>query len=195
MKPAGFRRQWKEIDTLNARGGKLRLLKGAEVDILPDGTLDLPDEVLEELDVVVASIHSKLDLSEREQTRRVVKALGHRCVDVLGHPTGRLIGRRGPAALDLDQVLAAAADHGVMLEVNSQPDRLDLDDLAVRASAKRDLKLVISTDAHSTAELRFMRWGVDQARRGWAELQRIANTLSLEDLLPLLHGGRYRGNG
>jgi DNA polymerase (family 10) len=193
MKPAGFRRQWKEIDRLNARAGTLRILKGAEVDILPDGTLDLPDAILDELDVVVASVHSKLDLPQREQTRRIVRALKHRCVDVLGHPTGRLLGRRGPSAFALEDILKAAADHGVLLEVNAQPDRLDLDDVSVRAVTEHGLRLVISTDAHSTAELRFMRWGVEQARRGWAENGTVANTFSLEKLLPLLHGCRHGG--
>ena len=186
----GFRRQAGRIDRLNARLDGLTLLKGAEVDIRPDGTLDLDNATLAAMDLVVISVHSAFDLSEREQTRRIVRALRHPAVDVLGHPTGRLIGRRGALKLDLDQVYRAAVEHGVLLEVNAQPDRLDLDDLAVRAALERGATLAISTDAHATAELGFMRWGVDQARRGWATRDRVANTRPLDQLLGLLHAGR-----
>jgi DNA polymerase (family 10) len=175
---------------LNARLDGLTVLKGAEVDIRPDGTLDLDDATLAAMDLVVISVHSAFDLPEREQTRRVVRALRHPAVDLLGHPTGRLIGRRGALKLDLDQVYRAAVEHGVLLEVNAQPDRLDLDDLAVRAALERGATLAISTDAHATAELGFMRWGVDQARRGWATRDRVANTRPLAQLLGLLHAGR-----
>jgi DNA polymerase (family 10) len=186
----GFRRQSARIDRLNAQLGGLTLLKGAEVDIHPDGSLDLDDATLDALDIVLVSIHSAFDLSEREQTRRVIRALRHRAVDVLAHPTGRLIGHRGPLRLDLDQVYRAAADHGVLLEVNGQPDRLDLDDLALRAALGCGATLAVSTDAHAVAELGFMRWGVDQARRGWATKDRVANARPLEQLLGLLHAGR-----
>ncbi|HXF96246.1 MAG TPA: DNA polymerase/3'-5' exonuclease PolX [Gemmatimonadales bacterium] len=187
---AGFRRQMRRIERLNARLTKLTVLKGAEVDIRPDGSLDLDDDTLRALDLVVASVHSKLDLPERQQTERVLKALSHGTVDVLAHPTGRLLGRRPPMRLDLDRVFRAAADHGTLLEVNAQPERLDLDDLAVRAAVGMGLKLVISTDAHATVELRFMRWGVDQARRGWARPEDVANTRPLEELLAMLHARR-----
>jgi len=188
---AGFRRQMRRIDRLNASLRKLRVLKGAEADILRDGSLDLDSYTLDALDVVVVSIHSAFNLSERDQTRRVVRALTHRAVDILGHPTGRLLGRRGGIRLDLDQVIRAAQDHGVLLEVNGQPDRLDLDDLASRAAIEAGAMLAISTDAHAVAELGFMRWGVDQARRGWAEKRQIANACPLPQLLKLLHGGRH----
>ena len=186
----GFRRQMRRIDRLNASLRRLTLLKGAEVDIHPDGRLDLDDATLAALDLVCVSIHSAFDLGERDQTRRVLAALRHPSVDVLGHPTGRLIGRRGPIRLDLDQVAAAAADHGVLLEVNGQPDRLDLDDVAARAVTGRGARLVVSTDAHAVAELGFMRWGVDQARRGWARREDVANTRPLTGLLKLLHRSR-----
>lgn len=187
---AGFRRQMRRIDRLNASLRRLTVLKGAEVDIHPDGTLDLDDATLAALDLVCVSIHSAFDLGEREQTRRVVAALRHPSVDVLGHPTGRLIGRRGPIQVDLEQIAAAAADHGVLLEVNGQPDRLDLDDIAARAVVARGARLVVSTDAHAVAELGFMRWGVDQARRGWARRGDVANTRPLAGLLKLLHQSR-----
>lgn len=187
---AGYRRQMRRIDRLNARLRKLTVLRGAEVDIRPDGTLDLDDETLAALDIVVVSLHAGLDLPERQQTERVLRALTHPAVDVLGHPTGRVLGRRAGARLDLERVLRAAAEHGVLVEVNAQPERLDLDDVAVRSAVGLGAKLVISTDAHAVAELRFLRWGVDQARRGWAEKDDVANTRSLKDLLSLLHAGR-----
>jgi DNA polymerase (family 10) len=187
---AGFRRQMKRIDRLNASLRKLTVLKGAEVDIHPDGSLDLDDATLEALDLVVASVHSAFDRSERDQTRRIIQAIRHRSVDVLAHPTGRLIGRRGGMRLDLEQIAHVAAEQGVLLEVNAQPDRLDLDDVAGRGALAAGAMLVISTDAHAVAELGFMRWGVDQARRAWAEKQRVANTRPLGGLLKLLHRGR-----
>lgn len=190
MDSAGFRRQMKRIDRLNTRLKGLTILKGAEVDILPDGSLDLPDRLLRDLDIVVASLHSALDLPREEQTRRVLRALGNRSVDILAHPTARLIGRRRGVALDMSAVIQAAHDGGVMLEVNAQPERLDLDDLGARQAADRKVMLVVSTDAHSAAELRFMRWGVDQARRGWVEQRHVANTRPLADLLSLLHRAR-----
>jgi DNA polymerase (family 10) len=187
---AGFRKQGKRIDRLNAKLRKLRILRGAEVEIHPDGTLDLSDAALEALDVVVVSVHSAFELSPQAQTRRVIQAIRHPCVDVLGHPTGRRIGSRRPMALDLEKITEAAADHGVMLELNAQPERLDLDDVASRAAAARGVPIVISSDAHSVAELRFMRWGVDQARRGWLRKADVANTRPLAELMKLLHAGR-----
>jgi len=180
----------KRIDRVNTQLRRLTVLKGAEVDIHADGTLDLDDDTLAALDVVVVSIHSAFDLSEREQTRRVLRALQHPSVDILGHPTSRLIGRRAPLQLDLDQIFRAAAEHGVLLEVNGQPDRLDLDDLAAHAALACGATLVVSTDAHAVPELGFMRWGVDQARRAWAEKERVANARPLAKLLKLLHAGR-----
>jgi DNA polymerase (family 10) len=187
---AGFRRQMKRIDRLNASLRSLTVLKGAEVDIRADGTLDLDDDTLAALDVVVVSIHSGFDLPEREQTRRVLRALSHPSVDILGHPTGRLIGRRGGIRLTLQQVFKAAAEHGVLLEINAQPDRLDLDDRCARAALECGATLVINTDAHAVAELGFMHWGVDQARRGWVTKERVANARTLGRLRKLLHHER-----
>ena len=187
---AGFRRQMKRIERLNASLRGLTVLKGAEVDILADGSLDLDDATLAALDFVVVSVHSKFDLPEREQTRRVVRALRHPSVDLLGHPTARIIGRRNAIRLDLDEVCRAAADAGVILEVNGQPERLDLDEIACRTVIERGIPIAISTDAHAVAELGFMRWGVDQARRGWASKADVMNTLPLAKLAKLLHGAR-----
>jgi len=186
----GFRRQRAVIERRNARSHGLILLAGAEVDILHDGSLDLDDQTLAGLDLVIVSLHSALTLPRREQTRRVVKALCHSAVDILGHPTARLLGRRDGINVDLDEIFRVAADRGVILEVNAQPDRLDLDDVAVHAALERGVKLAISTDAHSTAELGFMRWGVDQARRGWATADAVVNTRRLKALRPLLHQAR-----
>lgn len=186
----GFRRQMKEIERLNGRLRKLTVLAAAEVDILADGTLDLDDDTMADLDLVVASIHSRFGLPEAQQTERVVRALRHPSVDILGHPAGRIIGRRRPLPLAWDRVFETARDHGVMIEVNAQPDRLDLDDRLVQVAIGQGVRLVVSTDAHSTNELSFMRWGVDQARRGWAEKKDVANTLTLRDFRKLLHGNR-----
>ena len=189
----GFRRQRAAIERRNAKSDGFTLLAGAEVDILSDGSLDLDDETLAGLDLVVVSLHSALTLPRREQTRRVVRALRHPAVDVFGHPTARLLGRRPPVERDLEEIYRVAADRGVILEVNAQPDRLDLDDVAVQGALSHGVRLAISTDAHATAELRFMRWGVDQARRGWATAESVVNTRPLAELLRLLHRSRSPG--
>jgi DNA polymerase (family 10) len=190
MDRAGFKRQMRRIERLNALRSGLTILKGAEVDINADGTLDLDDATMAELDIVIVALHSKLTLSAEQQTRRLVKALAHPSVDILGHPAARLIGSRRGAMFDRDAVFRAAAEHGVMVEVNCQPERLDLDDVGCRAATAHGLTMVISTDAHAAAEMRYMRWGVDQARRGWVERKRVANTRPLEGLVKLLHRER-----
>jgi DNA polymerase (family 10) len=187
---ARFLRQRKRVDRLNARLRKLTVLAGAEVDIRADGSLDLDDETLESLDIVLVSLHSKFDLPKAGQTERILRAIRHPAVDIVAHPTGRLIGQRRGAGFDLERVAGAAADHGVMLEVNAQPTRLDLDDISCRAAIALGVTIAISTDAHSRDELRNMRWGVDQARRGWAAKGDVANTRPLKALLKLLHKGR-----
>ena len=187
---AGFRRQRKKIDRLNAKLRKLTVLAGAEVDIHPDGKLDLKDDTLAALDIVFVALHAKLDLEPAKQTERVLKALSHPNVDIFAHPTGRLINGRRGAQFDFDRMVKATVDHGVMLEVDAQPERLDLDDVSVRAAISAGARIIIDTDAHAPAELRFMRWGVDQARRGWAEKGDVANTRPLSRFVKLLHGAR-----
>lgn len=182
----GFRRQMRRIDRLNARLRKLTVLKGAEVDIHADGSLDLDDDTLQRLDVVLVSLHSSLNLPAERQTARVVRALQHPLVHILAHPTGRLVGGRRGAQFDLDEVCRIAASEGVLLEINAQPERLDLDDVAARRAQELGATLVISTDAHSIEELPFMRWGVDQARRGWIDRANVANARTLRQLLRLL---------
>jgi DNA polymerase (family 10) len=183
---AAFRKQFREIDRLQASVPDLVILKSAEVDILDDGRLDLDEETLAALDVVVVSVHSKFNLSREAMTRRIVKALAHPRVHILAHPTGRLIGRREPYPVDMEAIVRAARDHGVMLEINAQPDRLDLNDVHVQMAREAGVKLVVSTDAHRVEELDYMRYGIDQARRGWCEAKDVANTYRLAAFRKLL---------
>ena len=175
-------RQMAEIDRLNAKLKGLTILKSAEVDILPDGSLALEDAILNELDLVTASIHAKFDLPAAKQTERLIRAMDHRCVNIIGHPTGRLIGEREPYALDLKRLLAAAKQRGCCLELNAQPMRLDLSDHHVRLAKDMGVKIAISTDAHSPETLDYMRFGIDQARRGWLESEDVLNALPLAAL-------------
>jgi DNA polymerase (family 10) len=183
---AGFHRQAHAIDAIRKRISKPVVLKGAEVDILDDGSLDLDDETLAEFDVVIASVHSRFTMPKAEMTRRIVRALQHPRVHILAHPTGRLIGKREPYPVDMTEIVKAARDHGVMLEINGQPDRLDLDDLHIQMAREAGVKLVIDTDAHRIQELDYMRYGVDQARRGWCEAEDVANSNHLARFRKLL---------
>jgi DNA polymerase (family 10) len=181
-----FLRQFREIDRLRRRFSDITILKGAEVDILDDGSLDLDEPTLSELDLVVVAVHSQFNQSKAAMTRRIVRALRHRHVQILAHPTGRIIGKREPYPLDLSQVIKAAADHGVWLEINAQPDRLDLADTQIRMAHEAGARLVIDTDAHRAEELAFMHYGVDQARRGWCVAGDVVNTRTLTALRSLM---------
>ena len=150
---AGFQKQSRAIDVLRKRLSKLVALKGVEVDILADGSLDLSDKTLAEFDIVVASVHSRFNMSKAAMTHRIVRAIQHPRVHILGHPTGRLIGKREPYPLDMTEVIKAAHNSGVLLEINAQPDRLDLNDLHIHMAQEAGVKLVISTDAHRIQEL------------------------------------------
>jgi len=160
----------------------IAVLIGTECDVLPDGRMDYPDEVLAELDVVVASVHTRLKMSREEMTARLVRAMEHPHVDIIGHPTGRLLGQREPYDVDMERVVEAAARTGTALEINASPDRLDLSDAHARLARERGVTLVISTDAHSRYELRFMEYGIAVARRAWVEPKDVLNTLSLKEL-------------
>ena len=186
LDPADLKRQSREIDRINGRLHGLTILKGIEVDILKDGRLDLPDETLARLDVVVAAVHSYFDLPREEQTDRIIRAMKNRHVSIIAHPTGRLIGEREPYDLDMDRVIAAARDLQCYLEVNSQPERLDLNDVHIHAAKQAGVKLAISTDAHAVDGFDCIRFGVDQARRGWLTADDVINTRSLADLRKLL---------
>jgi DNA polymerase (family 10) len=163
------------------------LLQGAEVEIKADGSLDLPDEVLSELDVVVASIHSGLRQERERITSRLVSAMRNPHVGVIGHPLGRILGQREASAVDMDRVLAVALETGTILEVNAIPDRLDLDDAHIRRAVGMGVRLAVDSDAHNAAGLAAMEYGVATARRGWAEAKDIVNALSWNELLKLIH--------
>ena len=179
-------RQIDKIDRLNEKLDGFTVLKGAEVDILADGSLDLPDRVLSRLDLVVAAVHYKFDLAHKAQTERIISAMDNRHVSVIAHPTGRLIGERDAYDVDMEAVIAAAGKRGCHLELNADPDRLDLNDIQVHAAKAAGVKIAISTDAHSTGGLANMRFGIDQARRGWLEADDVVNTLPLASLKRLL---------
>ena len=172
--------QARALRALNQRLEGIAILAGIECDIRPDGTLDLAEDCLAQLDFVVASVHSAFNQEEAQMTDRVLRAIECRWVDAIGHPTGRLILRRDPYRLNMDRVIAAAAAAGVALEINSQPDRLDLDDGLARAARDRGVKILIDSDAHSPAALGQVRWGVAVARRAWLERADVLNTLPLD---------------
>lgn len=178
--------QIEEIDRLNEKFADFRVLKGIEVDILEDGSLDLPDDILKELHVRVCSVHYNQNLSRKKQTQRVLKAMENPYFNILGHPTGRIIGQREPYDIDLEEIMKQARENGCFLELNAEPDRLDLIDTHCKMAKEMGVKVVISTDAHSPASLEFMRFGIGQARRGWLEADDVVNTRSLGDLMKLL---------
>jgi DNA polymerase (family 10) len=183
---ARLSRQGKEIDKLNAKFKNFTILKGIEVDILKDGTLDLPDSALVKLDVVVASVHSFFDLSVEAQTERVIRAMQNKHVHIIGHPTGRLIGSRAPYAIDMDRITSAARELGCFLEINAQPERLDLNDIHAHMAKTKGVKLAVSTDSHAVSSFDYIRFGIDQARRAWLTASDVINTRSLTDLRKLL---------
>jgi DNA polymerase (family 10) len=183
----------RRVRALNGRFDGLTLLAGIECDILADGRLDLAEDCLAQLDLVVASIHSHFSQDPGQMTDRVLRALESPWVDVLGHPTGRLLLKRDGLQLDVDQVIAAAARQGVALEINCQVDRLDLNDAHARLAHERGARLVISTDAHSVTALGNLRWGVQMARRAWATPEHVLNTRTVDELRPLLRRHRRRG--
>ncbi len=186
LDPERLRRQMEEIDRLNEKLGDFRIFKSIEVDILEDGSLDLPDDVLGELDFTVGAVHSRFNLSRQAQTERILRAMDNRFLNILAHPTGRLIGRREPYEIDMEKVVRGALERGCHLEINAQPDRLDLDDVHCRMAREMGVKLALSTDAHAPAEFDFMRFAVGQARRGWLARDDVLNTRSAADLLKLL---------
>jgi DNA polymerase (family 10) len=186
MGPDRLRKRLEAIDRLNEDLKGLTLLKSVEVDILENGDLDLPDEVLKELDVVTASVHYHLNLPKNKQTNRVVKALGSPYVHILGHPTGRILQQRAAYAIDLEAVMKKARENSVALELNAHPDRLDLNDAHAKMAKDMGVKVAICTDAHKTDDLDLIRFGVGQARRGWLQAGDVINTRSLSDLRKLL---------
>ncbi len=190
-----LRKRRQELESARKEVRGIAILDGAEVDIKRDGSLDYPDEVLAELDFVVASVHSGWKMSEEAMTERLVKAMENPWVDCIGHPTGRLIGQREPYAVDMEKVLKAAARLGVAMEINAYPDRLDLKDTHARRAGELGVKILINTDSHAADQLQYMHFGVSTARRGWLEAGEVLNTLPLADLRRALRRARRRGGG
>jgi DNA polymerase (family 10) len=190
LTPERLRQQRAEIQAVQSRLHSLRLLQGTEVEIKADGTLDFADDVLSQLDFVVASIHSGLRQDRDTITSRVVRAMRHPHVHAIGHPSGRLLTQREESAVDLGEVLRVAAETGTMIEINAAPERLDLDDAHVRRAVELHVGLVINTDAHRPEDFDNLLFGVATARRGWAGPEHVVNTLPLEALL-----ARRKGDG
>jgi DNA polymerase (family 10) len=187
MSPEDVREQRKEINAIAEDFGEnFHLIQGAEVEIKSDGTLDYPDDVLAELDIVIASLHSGLRQPREKITDRLIKAMNNPHVDIIGHPTGRLFPDREPSDLDMDAVFCAAVDTGVVLEINAHPARLDLDDVHARRAIELGIKLSINTDAHSDTDMDLMHFGVSTARRAWVKPEDVINSWSFEKLLKWL---------
>lgn len=182
--------QINEIDGINGELSGFRLLKGAEVDILDDGALDLPDSVLKRLDVVVVAVHSAFTLPARRQTDRILRAMDNRFVHILAHPTGRLLLEREGYALEMPRLMKGARERGCWLEINAQPSRLDLTDLHCRMAKEEGVLLSLGSNSHRVADLLNLRYGVDQARRGWLEPKDVVNTRSLDELVSMLQARR-----
>jgi DNA polymerase (family 10) len=176
----------KKIDAANKKIKGITILKGAEVDISPEGKLDYPDAVLKELDVVIAAVHSRFGMSKEDMTKRVTRALENKYVNILAHPTGRLLGSRDPYEINMEKVLTAAKLTGTFIELNAHPSRLDLYDIYCREAARMGIMIAINTDSHSTTQFDNMKWGIAAARRGWLEAKDVLNSLPLEKLLKRL---------
>ena len=188
-KGLNIKRLWQkkeEVEKINSEGRAIKVLMGSEVDILPDGSLDYPDEVLRELDFVVASVHGSFSMEEEKMTKRICGAIENPNVDALGHPTGRLIGQREPYKVDIDAVIETARNHDKALEVNSSYKRLDLKDTHARKAVEAGVKIMVSTDAHRTGHLERIIFGVGTARRGWVKKTDVVNTYGLSELLKWL---------
>jgi DNA polymerase (family 10) len=178
----------KKLRAADEKGLGIRVLVGSEVDILKDGSLDYSDEILAQLDVVVCSIHSYFNLDRAAMTERMLAAIENPYTQIIGHPTGRLLLKRDAIDYDMEKVLDACAKHRVAMECNSYPDRLDLKDVYLRMCKERGVKVVISTDSHTAANLSFIRYGVVMARRGWLEKKDVINTLPAKEFLGALRG-------
>ena len=183
---AKLRRQWEEIAEVQAAHPGIRILRGMEVDILRDGSLDLEDEMLDQLDVVIISVHSFFGMERARQTSRVLKALAHPRSMIFGHPTGRIINRRGPIDVDIDEILHACAEFGVAVEVNSHPHRLDLKDSHLWRARELGVPVVVATDAHRPDDLDLAHYGIEQARRAWLTPEHVLNTRAVDDFLAAL---------
>jgi DNA polymerase (family 10) len=183
--PDDLRRQIERVREADAKIDGIRLLIGTETNILPDGSPDYDDDLLAELDWVVGSVHTSFGMAEAEMTKRIVAACEHPYIDQIGHPTGRKIERRQPYAVDMHEVIAAAARTGTMLEINAAPDRRDLNDVHARHAAEAGVPILVNSDAHGIRELALVRWGIATARRAWLTAEQVANTRPLDEFLAL----------
>lgn len=186
LDPLRLKRQCDEIEALNEELEGITLLKGIEVDILEDGTLDLPNHVLAQLDLVVGAVHSKFELSRARQTERILRAMEHPHFTILAHPCGRLLPQRPPYDIDMPRIIREAGRRGCFLELNAQPERLDLLDIYCQMAKEEGVLISINSDAHSTFDFANLRFGIGQARRGWLEKQNVLNTRPLEELRTLI---------
>ncbi|MBU0981182.1 DNA polymerase/3'-5' exonuclease PolX [Patescibacteria group bacterium] len=188
--PKEIKKQWKEIEKiqkqLNEEGIKIKILKGAEIDILKTGELNLPDEIIEKLDVPVISIHTSFNLSKKEQTDRILRAFAHPNVKIFGHPFCRMLGKRDNIEMDFEKILRAAKEKRIALEINSQPQRMDLNGTHAKMCKDFSVKVVINTDSHTTEQLSNMKFGLFMARRGWIEKGDTLNCLSYSKLMEYL---------
>jgi DNA polymerase (family 10) len=192
MKDDQVLRMIAEVRALNKTMKGFRVLAGCEVDIRGDGTLDFPDEILRQLDLVLVSVHSRFKMTQEEMTARIVRAVRHPLVHLLAHPTGRLIGERGAYEVDMEAVLTAARAAGVAVEINASPSRLDLNDLHARRAKELGIPVAINTDAHAIAQLDYMRFGVSVARRAWLTPGDVLNTWPEKRLVSWLEKKRSR---
>jgi DNA polymerase (family X) len=183
---AELERHIEEIDSVNEEVEGITVLKGVEVDILEDGSLDLPDTVLQQLDIVICAVHYQFNLSEKEQTRRIIRAMEHPLTQILAHPTGRLLSQRDPYEVDMEQIMNVARQTGCVLELNAAPERLDLNEIHCRMAKEHGVRISIDSDAHATSDLEYMAYGINQARRGWLEPADVINTRRLGEMLKLL---------
>jgi DNA polymerase (family 10) len=181
-----FKNQFKEIDKINKKLERIEILKGAEVNINSEGNLDLSNSILEELDVVIASIHSGFKSTKNEITNRLISAMHNDYVNIIGHPTGRIIHKREASNLDLTKIFQVASDLGIHMELNAYPNRLDLSDINCKKAKQSNLKIVINTDAHNRNHMKYMDLGVATAKRGWIEKSDVLNTLALKDLKKMI---------
>jgi len=177
---------FRHVDELNSKENFPYILKGAEVDILKDGSLDLERSTLESMDCVVASVHTGFNMTEEEMTKRIIKAIESKMVNIIGHPTGRVIGERDPYKIDVRKVAEAAESSGVALEINSFINRLDLNDEIIHDLSSYKVMFAIDSDAHQKEHFNFLRYGIGIARRGWLSKERVINTLQLKELLAFL---------
>lgn len=182
----GLAEQIKRVDKINERLKDFVVLKGVELDILDDGSLDLPDDILKDLDIVVCAVHYKFNLPRKEQTERVLRAMDNPYFNIFAHPTGRLINERAPYDVDMERIMKKAKETNCILELNANPARLDMNDIYCKMAKDMGIKIAISTDSHNTNSYDFISYGVDQARRGWIEAKDVINTRNIDELKKLL---------